>query len=66
VVDDLAHYKVYVVRYWEEQDVPSNRRICRFTLEIPATGQRFGFTSPEALMQALEQRLTQGPTSENG
>jgi hypothetical protein len=61
VVDEPAHYKVYVVRYWEEQDTSTSRRIYRFTLEIPATGQRFGFTSPEALMSALEQRLFQEP-----
>ncbi len=57
-----AHYKVYVIRYWEEQNSSTNTIICRFTLELPGTGQRFGFTSSEALLEDIERRLAENLT----
>ena len=58
MVDELAHYKVYVVRCWEEQRPQTDTTVLRFTLEIPSTGQRFGFKNQAALMKALENRLS--------
>lgn len=49
----LASYRTVVIRCWQEQcgqpDV-----IYRFSLEVPATGERLGFTHFEDLVQALE------------
>jgi len=59
VVDQQAQCKVYVIRCWEEQDSHTDTSICRFTLEVPSTGQRFGFTNLEALVTALERKLSQ-------
>lgn len=69
--NDLAHYKVYVVRCWEEPTTQTthcmqvNMPIGRFTLEIPSTGQRFGFTSLPALLNALGHRLSQDSNLES-
>lgn len=57
MVDEPAPYKVFVIRCWKEQSSQTNATILRFTLEIPSTGQRFGFTSQAELMKALESRL---------
>ncbi|MBW4464901.1 MAG: hypothetical protein KME07_05610 [Pegethrix bostrychoides GSE-TBD4-15B] len=54
-----AHYKVYVIRHWEEQNLSTNTTVCRFTLELPSTGQRLGFTSSEALLNEIERRLAE-------
>lgn len=55
----LAPYQTYVIRCWEEQSTQAGINIYRFSLEIPATGKRFGFTSPEDLIHALELALPQ-------
>jgi hypothetical protein len=60
VVDNQTNYKVFVVRCWDEQNSQADASVCRFSLEIPSTGQRFGFVSLEALMKVLELRLSQG------
>jgi hypothetical protein len=62
MANNLAHYKVYVIRYWEEQGASTDAIICRFTLEVPGTGQRFGFTSSKALMDEIERRLAEDAT----
>ncbi|UBF29987.1 hypothetical protein K9N68_37935 (plasmid) [Kovacikia minuta CCNUW1] len=53
----LAPYRTYIIRCWEEQRSQSSTSIYRFTLEIPATGERFGFTQSQKLIQALELAL---------
>lgn len=65
MADYQACYKVYVVRYWEEQDAQTDTSICRFTLEIPRTGQRIGFTSSDALIKVLECKLNQTSPGKN-
>ena len=57
-----SHYKVYVIRCWEELSSLTDTASHRFTLEVPATGQRFGFTSSEALMDEIGRRLTENST----
>lgn len=55
----LALYRTYVIRCWAEQCGQPDTSIYRFSLEIPATGERFGFTSSKELISALELSLTQ-------
>lgn len=55
----LASYRTYMIRCWEEQSAQANTSIYRFTLEIPATGERFGFTHSEELINALKLALLQ-------
>jgi hypothetical protein len=56
-------YRVYIVRCWEDSGVPENST-SRFVLEIPRTGERYGFTSSEKLLNALQNQL-ELPTHEN-
>ena len=54
-------YRVFIVRCWEDQDaadMPS-----RFVLEIPRTGERYGFTSADTLLHALKNQLDTAPPS---
>ena len=44
---------VYVARCWQERTTPGRAMVMRYALDTPATGQRRGFTSPEALLDAL-------------
>ena len=55
----LAPYRTYVIRCWEEQSAQPGTRIYRFSLEIPATGERSGFSRSEELIDALELVLSQ-------
>jgi hypothetical protein len=60
----LAPYRTYIIRSWEEpcRGSQSGAAIYRFSLEIPATGERFGFTCSEDLIQALKAALAQSQT----
>lgn len=49
-------YRVYIVRWWENQDTTTDSS-SRFVLEIPGTGERYGFTSAEMLLHALKNQL---------
>ena len=49
---------VYVVRCWQEHTPPGHEIVMRYALDIPATGQRRGFTSIEALLDTLSLELT--------
>lgn len=60
----LASYRIYVIRCWAEPGSQTNTSACRFSLEIPATGQRFGFTNFEELINALKLALSQIQTQE--
>lgn len=64
MANNPAHYKVYVIRRWEEQNPLTHTTICRFTLELPGTGQRFGFTSSAALIGEIERRLAENSPEE--
>lgn len=60
----LATYMTYVIRCWAEQSSQATLSVYRFTLEIPATGQRFGFTNSEELIRALKLALSEIQTQE--
>lgn len=49
-------YRVYIVRWWENQDTTTDSS-SRFVLEIPGTGERYGFTSADMLLHALKNQL---------
>ena len=50
--------RVYIVRCWEEQAQRDDQRVTRYSLEVPTDGLRCGYTSAEALLQALSMQLT--------
>lgn len=54
-----APYRTFVIRCWQEQCSQLGVCVYRFSLEVPATGERFGFTHSEDLVHALEVTLTQ-------
>ncbi len=55
----LALYRTYIIRCWEEPRSQAGISIYRFSLEISATGERFGFTCSEDLINALATALAQ-------
>lgn len=59
MAEHLAPYRTYVIRCWKEPHSQAGTSIYRFSLEIPATGERLGFSRPEDLIHALELTLTQ-------
>lgn len=54
-------YRVFVVRCWDESMEPHSEEHTRFVLEIPKTGERFGFTDTQKLLIALQQQLNKLP-----
>lgn len=50
-------YHVCIVRAWREMTLHTSEPVWRFTLEIPGTGQRFGFNTSQALIEALDAKL---------
>jgi hypothetical protein len=64
MVNRCACYEVYIIRCWEEQSVPTDAVVHRFTLEVPSTGQRLGFTNSQALIDEIERRLTEPETEQ--
>ncbi len=59
MVKHLAPYRTYVIRCWQEHSGQPGTCIYRFSLEIPATGERFGFTRSKDLIQALEGAISE-------
>jgi hypothetical protein len=55
----LAPYRTYVIRCWQEPCDQPGTPIYRFSLDVPATGERFGFTRSADLIQALESAIAQ-------
>lgn len=55
----LAPYRTFVIRCWQEQGGQPGTCIYRYSLEIPVTGERFGFTHSKDLIQALQLALTE-------
>ena len=53
--------RVYIIRCWQEHTTPDHEIVRRYALDIPATGQRRGFTSTEALLDTLSTELTSVP-----
>jgi len=56
-------YRAYLLRLWETED--EGRCVWRASLEDPATGERHGFASLEALVAYLV-RETAPPASPSG
>lgn len=54
-----APYRTFVIRCWQEQGSQPGDCVYRFSLEVPATGERFGFTCAKDLIQSLERALAQ-------
>ncbi len=56
--DRPPHYHAFLLRCWQERsqfnDVPA---VWRFSLENPQTGDRFGFTTLDAVIAALQDSL---------
>jgi hypothetical protein len=60
-------YCSYILRCWAEP-APGEAKsstATRFSLEDPHTGERFGFTGPEALVQFLQAQV-EAANSNNG
>lgn len=52
-------HRIYLLTIWEERSRDLEAPVqWRFSLEHPATGQRQGFASLEALVAALQQATT--------
>ncbi|MCB9418931.1 MAG: hypothetical protein H6667_03960 [Ardenticatenaceae bacterium] len=47
-------YFSYLLRLWETED--EGRRVWRVSLELPATGERYGFASLPELFAFLEEK----------
>ena len=50
-------YRTYIVRAWLETESDDGKRAWRLVIETPSTGERRGFSSSEAFIEALCQRL---------
>ena len=50
-------YRTYIVRAWLEAESDDGKRAWRLVIETPSTGERRGFSSREAFIDALCQRL---------
>ena len=58
-MDSPPHsYRVFIIRCWEEADP---QHPARFLLEIPRTGERYGFITAEQLLLALRPQLNLPP-----
>ncbi|MCB8990521.1 MAG: hypothetical protein H6665_07870 [Ardenticatenaceae bacterium] len=54
------------MRYWREDELPIGQSNSRLLLEIPQTGERYGFTQAEALLMSLQQQLQAHIEGEEG
>ncbi|MDH3602588.1 MAG: hypothetical protein OEU26_23490, partial [Candidatus Tectomicrobia bacterium] len=52
--------RIYIVRAWKEQARKDNQTVTRYALEIPGTGQRWGYASAESLLDSLSMKLASG------
>ena len=63
--DKPPHYRSYLLTFWEERSQDSKtRKVWRFSLEDPRTGQRLGFADLEALVIFMRMELERA--QENG
>lgn len=57
--DKASVYRIYLLTVWQEQDqAERGDGGWRFHLTDPQTGQRYGFTTPAALLAALQQAIS--------
>lgn len=55
---EASNYRICIIRSWSELGDDIEPTHWRYTLEIPASNLRRGFTTREALLDALSQALT--------
>ena len=53
----LKDYRVLIVRAWSVQPAQNEEPVWRYTIEVPHTGERFGFISMQSLLEALDRKL---------
>ena len=58
IIHDPPRYRAFLLTLWEERSRDRDSpQVWRFRLEDPRTGQRRGFASLEALVEALKQEM---------
>ena len=58
IAHDPPRYRAFLLTLWEERGRDrESPQVWRFRLEDPRTGQRRGFASLEALVEALKQEM---------
>ena len=58
ILHDPPRYRTFLLTLWEERNRDrGSAPVWRFRLEDPRTGQRRGFASLEALVEALKQEM---------
>ncbi len=58
IIHDPPSYRAFLLTLWEERSRDRDwPQVWRFRLEDPRTGQRRGFASLEALVEALNQEM---------
>ncbi len=55
-------YHSYLLRFWEERSGETPTTVWRFSLEDPATDQRYGFPSLEALEEWIKAKMAASET----
>ncbi len=61
--DHPPRYQAYLLRCWQERSrQEAQTTLWRFSLEDPHTGHRRGFTSLQAVVEALQQDIAAGGT----
>ena len=53
--------RLYIIRCWNERTRQGNPDVMRYTLEDPASGRRYGYSTAEALIHTLLLELTNAP-----
>ena len=62
-----ATYQVYLLRLWREQPAsPERQAVWRFSLEDARSSERRGFSSPEALVEFLQERMQVANAQQGG
>jgi len=56
--------RIYIIRCWTERTRRGRESVVRYTLEDPALGRRYGYTTPEALLKTLSMELTGAPETQ--
>lgn len=60
-----SHYRVCIIRVWQEHSTTEDIAVWRYTLEVPSSSQRRGFNSRRELLEALSQELLDGQASDH-
>ncbi len=57
---------IYIVRCWKEQTQCDDPNATRYSLEVPTTGQRYGYANAEELLEVLTKKLASSPHAAAG